>query len=196
MANISLKSILNSDSDLSSRIAKKAKNVQKDKENLLKSAKECNDKHIEEIKEGTKQRRLLLEAGKAKGLRDDEIFKHNEIFLLNENTPILNYLYYIVNDIDVELKILTEKYNKEFGTLEHKDVLSENTRSPKPMEEMLYNGISLETFNKLKKLKTMSRGTTNENEAFHAFKKLNELCQKYNLDPDRIPLSQVRDDID
>lgn len=54
------------------------------------------------------------------------------------------------------------------------------------MVEFLYGNITLDMFNKIKKLKSLSK-SPNEHEAFQAYRKANELCKEYNLDFDRIP---------
>ena len=46
--------------------------------------------------------------------------------------------------------------------------------------------ITLDTFNKIKKLKALSK-SPNEEEAFQAYRKAIDLCKQYNLDFDRIP---------
>ena len=72
----------------------------------------------------------------------------------------------------------------------------ENLRKPKEeraslkdtpeMVEYLYGNITLDTFNRIKKLKALSK-SPNEQEAFQAYRKAVELCKQYNLDFDRIP---------
>jgi hypothetical protein len=54
------------------------------------------------------------------------------------------------------------------------------------MVEFLYGNVTLEVFNKIKKLKALSK-SANEEEAFQAYRKANELCKQYNLDFDQIP---------
>lgn len=54
------------------------------------------------------------------------------------------------------------------------------------MVNYLYGNITLDTFNKIKKLKALSK-SPNEQEAFQAYRKAVELCKQHNLDFDRIP---------
>lgn len=54
------------------------------------------------------------------------------------------------------------------------------------MMEYLYGNITLDMFNKIKKLKALSK-SSNEQEAFQAYRKAVDLCKQYNLDFDRIP---------
>jgi hypothetical protein len=58
-------------------------------------------------------------------------------------------------------------------------------KSPE-MVEFLYGNITLETFNKIKKLKALSK-SPNEQEAFQAYRKAIELCKEHNLEFDKIP---------
>jgi hypothetical protein len=54
------------------------------------------------------------------------------------------------------------------------------------MVEYLYGNITLDMFNKIKKLKALSKSPIDA-EAFAAYRKALELCKEYNLDFDRIP---------
>lgn len=54
------------------------------------------------------------------------------------------------------------------------------------MMEYLYGNITVDMFNKIKKLKALSK-SSNEQEAFQAYRKAVDLCKQYNLDFDRIP---------
>lgn len=54
------------------------------------------------------------------------------------------------------------------------------------MVSYLYGNITLDTFNKIKKLKALSK-SPNEKEAFLAYRKAVALCEEYKLDFDRIP---------
>ena len=71
------------------RIIKKIAEVKQNKASLLTKANEYQQKYSDEIEKGTLQRALLLEDGKRKGLKEDEIFKGNEIFIAKR---LFNYL--------------------------------------------------------------------------------------------------------
>lgn len=94
--------------------------------------------------------------------------------------------------IDDKLKELQEEQlvderrqqiNKQFLAEEHEE--AELKETPE-MVEFLYGNITLDMFNKIKKLKALSK-SPNEQEAFQAYRKAIELCKQYNLDFDRIP---------
>ena len=59
-------------------------------------------------------------------------------------------------------------------------------KDPEKMEEFLYGNLTLEQFDTLKKLKALSQ-SDNISEATLAFTKGKHLCQKYQLDWERIP---------
>jgi hypothetical protein len=94
--------------------------------------------------------------------------------------------------IDEKIK---EIYEETFSTEQRKKMnaeIAKETREPaslKPTPEMvefLYGNITLDMFNKIKKLKALSK-SPNEQEAFQAYRKAVDLCKQYNLDFDRIP---------
>ena len=62
-------------------------------------------------------------------------------------------------------------------------------KDPIKMEEMLYGDLSLSQFDILKKLKALALSNVNPHESFLAWKKGNELCQKFGLHWDKIPCS-------
>lgn len=73
--------------------------------------------------------------------------------------------------------------NKQMLEEEHEK--AELKETPE-MVEFLYGNITLDMFNKIKKLKALSK-SPNESEAFQAYRKAIELCKEYHLDFDRIP---------
>lgn len=94
--------------------------------------------------------------------------------------------------IDDKLKELQEEQlvderrqqiNKQFLAEEHDKA---DLKDIPEMVEFLYGNITLDMFNKIKKLKALSK-SPNEQEAFQAYRKAIELCKQYNLDFDRIP---------
>ncbi len=186
---LALEQLARTDPDLALRLEKKAAAVKKDRGNLVSAAVEYNKKFDREIEEGTKKRQLLLAEGKSAGLTEEEIFKNNTKFLPTRQTPILNYLYFIMReteDVDKQLNELREKYNREFGHLNHDEVQTELVQDPPEMFTFIYENMTVETFNKIKKLKALSH-SPNEAEALLAYKKCRELCDKYNLEYEKIP---------
>jgi len=56
------------------------------------------------------------------------------------------------------------------------------------MVTYIYANVTLDTFNKLKKLKALAN-SDNEEEADLAMKKCRELCKKYNLEYSKLPVT-------
>ena len=181
------------------RIIKKIAEVKQNKASLLAKANEYQQKYSDEIEKGTLQRALLLEDGKRKGLKEDEIFKGNEIFIPTKETPILNFLYFMLRDsgeygngvtilrenkdLDRDFKELEVEYNQKYGQEVHSKVSDDNLKDSK---EFLYGNVGMEEFATLKKLKRLSK-SDNENEAFLAYSKAIKLCKELGLDFDKIP---------
>jgi hypothetical protein len=202
----SLLKILRNDPDFAEALKQKTEAVRKDKKNLLEAATSYTEKYQGEILEGTKLRQKLLTEGEAKGLTEKEIFKGNARFIPTIYTPILNFLYFMfrdeARDEQKRLRELTEQYIKDFGyenvikvleedvddskevTLE--EILSNDVKRPEEMEKFVYGNMTHETFKRIKKLKALAQ-SSNEKEAFLAFRKCHELCKKYGLEFDRIP---------
>jgi len=193
MSDYSLVTLLRNDPDFGPRLAKKKEEVKKDKQNLLKTAATYADKFHDEIEEGTRKSVKMLGEGKARGLAEEDVMKevYSGGFIPMVSTPILNLLYFILReseDIDRELYASRNIQNQQYGNLEDRDAetLSDNFRTPDDMFTYLYGHITLETFNKLKKLKALTK-SPNIEESTLAFKKCRELCSKYNIEYDRIP---------
>ena len=209
--------ILRDDPDFAGALKKKTESVKKDKENLLQAANTYTEKYEAEILEGTKLRQKLLSEGKEKGfVNDEDIFRGNGQFMPTIYTPILNFLYFMFRDeaCDEKEKIeeLTQAYIKEFGyenlikamddgadiekqentTLD--EILSNDVHRPEEMEKFIYGNMDHNTFKKLKKLKALSK-SPNEKEAFLAFRKCNELCNKYGLEFDKIPCNITKEEL-
>lgn len=193
-----LESIFESPSE-KERIIKKIAEVKQNKASLLTKANEYQQKYADEIEKGTLQRALLLEDGKRKGLTEAEIFKGNEIFIPTKETPILNFLYFMLRDngeygngvtilrenkdLDRDFKELEVEYNQKYGQEVHSKVSDDNLKDSK---EFLYGNVGMEEFATLKKLKRLSK-SDNENEAFLAYSKAIKLCKELGLDFDKIP---------
>lgn len=88
--------LLQQDPDFAALFKQKTETVKKDKTNLLTAARDFNREHEREIEEGTKKRALLLEEGKRKGLSEEETFQGNSLFIPTKQTPILNFLYFMM----------------------------------------------------------------------------------------------------
>jgi hypothetical protein len=133
----------------------------------------------------------------------EEIFRSNQLFFPTEDTPILNYLYFLLceendqaaaikvlraaEDLDKDLTLLKEEFEKKYGSEEHKDHLT--SEDVPNMVSFIYGSVNDDTMSTLKKLKTLAM-SDNEAEAFVAFRKGRELAQKFNLEWDKIPYNR------
>jgi hypothetical protein len=189
---------LREDPNFAALFAKKAVEVKKNKADLVEAAQSYQSKYKKEIEEGTKKRQLMLAEGESRGLKETEIFKDNQLFIPTQQTPILNYLYFLLReekdqdaaikvlraaeDLDKELSVLKEEFEKKYGQEQHDHKTSDAVPN---MVSYIYGNIGDDTMATLKKLKTLAMGE-NEKEAFVAFRKGRELAQKYKLDWDKI----------
>ncbi|MCX6780108.1 MAG: hypothetical protein NT034_02930 [Candidatus Magasanikbacteria bacterium] len=193
MSDLSLMSILSGQCKADPVFAKKIQQVKATKDTILKTAIKLNEAHKEEIEAGTERRKLLLEDGKRRGLKEEEIFLTNEIFMPQKDTPVLNFCFFITRDIDKNLSLLKEEYDKKYSDPEHTDI--DNRKIP-DQGQFIYGNLDISTFNKIKKLKALTL-SENINEATTAFKACRSLCEKYELNYDKIPApSKQRDEMD
>jgi len=193
MSDLSLMAILGTDPEFGRRISKKVEEIKQDKKNLLTVADEYSKKYEREIEDGEKLRRTLLTEGETKGLSEDEVMQNFGKFLPSRRTPLLNLLYFLLcesNDDPVFGKVRYQERDiedKELGELFENIIHnSKNIKETPEISEFLYGEASLEQFNTIKKLKALSK-SPNEAEAFQAYRKAMELCNKCGLDFDKIP---------
>jgi hypothetical protein len=225
------------DVDFGRRISQKVKEIKENKENLGRIAGNYNERYKKEVADGTK----LLSEGLSQGISESEIRQSYHGFLPTVQTPLLNFLYFLLREsdsdnyygkthyerrnrideylikhnqiehtenhdasaeeIDKALDDLTrEMYRETYSHNERQQVNKQfdkekDTRTDEDETELkdtpdmvnyLYGAVSLETFNKIKKLKALSK-SSNESEAFLAYRKALELCKEYGLEFDRIP---------
>lgn len=193
----SLVALLKDDPDFSERLAKKTVEVKKDKESLLKMASDYSEKYHTQIEEGTRKQVKMLSEGNENGLSEEDTMKkvYSGGFVPTKYTPILNLLFFLMNegsefdrDAREELNELRKTYDKQYGHLtdEASETLSDSFVEPKDMIKYIYANMSQSTFQKIKKLKALSK-SDNENEAFSSYRKCLELCKQYNLDFDKVP---------
>lgn len=193
MAQFSL-SILQNDPSFAELFKKKIETVKEDKKTLVSNATEYNKKFQKQIDEGTEKLKLLLEEGKSKGLTEDEVRGQLQVFVPSKNTPIMNFLYFLTHEyeeLDNSLRLLQEQRNledKQYAGLAHDKDHNYGAENTQDMVTYIYNNVTLETFNKLKKLKSLAN-SDNEEEASLAMAKCRELCKKYNLEYSKIPLN-------
>lgn len=204
--------ILRQDPDFAGALTKKTENVKKDKQSLLKAAEIYTSKYEKEINEGTKKRQKLITDGRDRGLNEDEVLSQYGQFLPSVYTPILNWLFFTFREeaeapqtAKMQLEELTQyyidkfgydgfikrleagsEYTKEIYSNELEDLLSDNTEQPVEMDSFIYGEMTNGTFQKIKKLKALAQ-SSNEREAFLAYRKCLELCKKHKIEFDKVP---------
>jgi hypothetical protein len=180
------------------RMERQAKEIKKDKTNILKAADSYYTKYKTEIDEGTEKKKLLIAEGVKKGLSPEDTLKNMAVFIPSKQTPILNMLHYLLNENEeandniqflregqyqnIDFNILKQELNNKFGNLNLDDIEQDIPE----ILEYVYKNVTSEIFKKVKKLKALSR-SSNKEEAFAAYTKCMELCTKYKLDFDKIP---------
>ncbi len=183
--SVSLMKILDDPSLLfdGERLKKITKEVVKDKNSILKSAEDYNNKYKKEIEEGTLKRQLMIEDGARRGLKEEDVCAGS--FVPTKYTPILNWLHFMMREDNVNIgwEESRQKYNKQYGHLV--DEYEEKSDVP-DVDNLIYGNCTHDMFKKVKKLKALSR-SANENEAFVAYRMCLELCEKYGLDIDKVP---------
>jgi len=96
--------------------------------------------------------------------------------------------------IDLYIKGIVDKLPDGYDDeeVDFDDVINEeNTNDPAEMDTFIYGNLTHNEFKKLKKLKALSQ-SSNEQEAFLAYRKCLELCKKWNLEFDKIPCNVKR----
>jgi hypothetical protein len=187
--SLSLVAIMREDPEFGKRISKKVQEIKEDKKNLMHAADDYASKYQQEIMEGTRLRGRLLAEGASRGLSEEEAMAQYGRFVPTVYTPILNLLYFLLRESepeDRERYRQRDKLNEQFGHLREEEFKSEVLKEPPEMVEYLYGNVTLDMFDKIKKLKALSR-SNNKNEAFLAYTKALELCKEYSLDFDKIP---------
>lgn len=194
---------LRNNPDFAGMFAKKATVIKQNKNDLLEAAQEYQKKYSNQIEEGTRKRQLMLAEGEAKGMKEEEIFKDNQVFIPTKQTPILNYLYFLLyehgdlaanikvlraaNTMGTDFALLKEQFEEKYGAEVHKD--HSIPEAIPNMVKFMYGNVNDDTMSTLKKLKTMAM-SDNEKEAFVAFRKGRDLAQKCGLEWDQIPYNR------
>lgn len=177
------------DPEFGRRISKKVEEIKHDKKNLMNAAEDYGTRYRQEILEGTEKRNRMLTEGASRGLSEEEVMSQYGRFVPTVYTPILNLLYFLLRESEEEDRDRyrqRDRLNEQFGHLREDDFKSEVLKDPPEMVEYLYGNVTLDTFDKIKKLKALSR-SANKHEAFAAYTKALELCKEYSLDFDKIP---------
>lgn len=185
--NMSLVSLIQDDEDFFNRIQNLSKEVKKDKTKIMTMAEKYNQKYENEINEGTKKRNALLTEGLKSGKTYEEA-ERSLGFIPSIYTPILNWLYYFMkeeNNPDREL--LRAEQEEKYRHLLHEQQTVEGMEKVPDVFVAMSGKVTQEQFQKLKKLKRLSR-SPNEHEAFQAYTKCLQLCEAFEVDFDKIPV--------
>lgn len=197
-SSFSLMKMMRDDEDFIKRMEQKKANVKADIDNLSAAAKIYEKKYENVVADGTREKQLLLEDGRRRGLTEEQTYGKMTKFIPAKDTPILNMLYFLMNEyenVNDDIQFLRENENvgKKFDDV--KKMLNENhgkltekdiDQQIPDLLEYVYNNVTLDIFNTIKKLKALST-SDNEAEASRAFLKGRKLARDYNLDWDRIP---------
>lgn len=200
-----IKLILSSGNIDKERLAKRIQEVKRDKIGLLSTAETYSEKYNEEVLEGTKKKMLLLSYGERAGLTEKEVMEAYGKFLPTVQTPILNMLFFMQREVpepdwnEIRKEFFAkfghefdgldaDALNKKYGDLQWDSDSPSEVKEPNDMMQYVFekSEITLDIFNKIKKLKALSR-KGQEEEAFLAYKACLKLCEKYNLDFDKVP---------
>jgi ligand-binding sensor domain-containing protein len=105
-----------------------------------------------------------------------------------DSSEIENLFEEFQKNLDTETRSTKARQELNKRMLEEEKLAEDATKlkDTPDMVNFLYGNITLDMFNKIKKLKALSK-SPNEREAFLAYRKAIELCKQYNLDFDRIP---------
>lgn len=193
---------LRNDPDFASLFGKRKSEIKNHQVNLRESAKEFQSRYSHEIEQGTKKRQLLLAEGKKRGLSEEDTFKDNQIFIPTKDTPILNMLYFLLcerGDLSANITVLREAKHlgKEYSELReelenlHGSELHEVVAMAEALPNakgFIYGKVGSEGFSVLKKLKSLA-SSKNEAEAFVAYRKCREICERIGVDFDKVPIN-------
>jgi hypothetical protein len=98
-------------------------------------------------------------------------------------------LYFLLRetaDEDADHYRQRDRLNEQFGHLREEDIEKTVLQNTPDLEEFLYGNVTFDMFDKIKKLKALSK-SSNKQEAFLAYSKAVELCKEYGLNFDKIP---------
>jgi len=118
------------DENFQARLAKKVNEVKEDKTKILSAAQTYSQKYDKEIEEGEQLRRNLLSEGTRQGKTEEECF-FGKGFFPTRQTPILNWLYFLLRESDDDTF-----YGKKL--YEQRDKLNNYLQSTYKSEDEIY----------------------------------------------------------
>lgn len=186
MSNTSLAHLAHQGFLIQQHIEEGKQDIIKNKKKVWNIAEEYNTKYENEIRVGTIQRQTLL--NEHAGEKEEDVLVQYGKFLPSVHTPILNFLHFFIgegynNEQEMNREVQDKKYGNLFEEVRHSD----NVKEQADMEQFVYGNCTHTTFKTIKKLKSLANSLNNEHEAASAFIACKKMCQKYNLDYDKIP---------
>jgi hypothetical protein len=187
MSHLSLSTILSHDPDYAERLKEISEDFKIRQQKMMLLAEEINRENSDQIQSHAPKH-----------------YQEGQGFLPAKQTPILNMLYFLLEDKNIpdfenwRLDTLREmghstddvftedEMNQKYGSLSHDENVNDNTEELPHMETFIYENLTLDQVERVKKLKALSM-SSNENEAMLAYVAGKAMCKKYNLDFDRIP---------
>jgi len=156
---------------------------------VTEMAKQYNQKYADQITDSER----LLENGRSLGKSDDQIFREIGKFMPSIRTPVLNWLYFMLDENQTPAMKAHEEKRKKLDEQHeekwHEDFEYTNVTEPQDMVMFILGNSTLDTFNKIKKLKTLATNNVNPNEAASAKFAAEKLCEKYDLIYEQIPIN-------
>lgn len=187
--DMSLVSLIKDNPDYIDRIQELAVEVKKDKSKILSMASKYNNKYEKQISEGTKKRQLLLAERVNHGQSPEEA-ERSLGFIPSIYTPILNWLYFFMMEEQIpEKELLRSEQEEQYRHLLHENVNVKGMDNvPDVFVVLSGKNISYENFKTLKKLKQLATKNDSINESIQAYKKCLQLCEKFDIDFNKIPV--------
>ena len=204
--NMSLINLLKNDTNFQQRLAAKVIETKEIKTKILSSAQTYSQKYEKEIEEGDKLKRNLLTEGRSKGLDDDQILSSYGRFVPARSTPVLNWLYFLLQESendniygnrlykqrDILNNYLTSTYKSEDDIIENDATLRQTLND---IYEETHNSTRAEVNQRMRENTTVDNiGRTTEPEletliyenvnldTFNKIKKLKALAQSDNIE--------------
>ena len=194
-------SVFKNNPNFAIRLQEQVAEIKKSHKNLTEAATNYTSKYQEEVNVGTQKMQLLISEGNRRGFTEEEVLKHQQNFCPTVRTPILNMIFFLMRehpdaaninfnrlaeDLNKNPNLLLTEQNNKYGSWQHGEAAEKTADAAPEMDEFIYGNLTHAMFQKVKKLKALSR-SSNKAEAFSAYTKCIELCKEYSLDFDKVP---------